>query len=60
MLTVSTNADLRTTSNTQATTVHLRNPRTIGSCPYDGRPARLYACGWRCPNCAPKPRTAAA
>ncbi|MER7280362.1 hypothetical protein ABT369_38595 [Dactylosporangium sp. NPDC000244] len=45
---------------TRAATVPLRNPRTIGVCPYDGQPARLYACGWRCLACAPKPRAVAA
>jgi hypothetical protein len=44
----------------KATTVQLRNPRTIHSCSLCGAEARLYAAGKFCTEHAPKPRTGAA
>jgi len=45
---------------TRATTVQLRNPRTIHRCSYCGELGRLYAAGKLCDPHAPKPRAGAA
>jgi hypothetical protein len=52
MLTVSTNADQRAV---RATTVQLRNPRTVGACPSCGGEARLTHGGWTCSADEPRP-----
>ena len=38
---------------TRATTVPLRNERTVGVCAYCPNEGRLYPAGWRCPAHAP-------